>query len=97
MAYDKALKIGLPQRFLRYQFGPFIAYFHTARFEDLLALTDYALQITPNAEEAHLWRGWTYYRLGKKRDAIAEFRAALEANPHYADAKYALQFVGARP
>ncbi len=97
MAYDKALKIGLPQRFLRYQFGPFIAYFHTARFEDLLALTDYALQITPNSEEAHLWRGWAYYRLGKKRDAIAEFRAALEANPHDADAKYALQFLGARP
>ncbi len=97
MAYDKALKIGLPQRFLRYQFGPFIAYFHTARFDDLLSLTDYALQITPNSEEAHLWRGWAFYRLGKKREAIDEFRAALDANPHYEDAKYALQFVGVRP
>ncbi len=96
-AYDKALELGLPQRFLRYQFGPFIAYFHTARFNDLLHLTDYALQITPNSEEAHLWRGWALYRLGKKREAIEEFRAALEANPHYEDAKYALQFLGARP
>ena len=96
-AYDRALALGLPQRFLRYQFGPFIAYFHTARFDDLLSLADYALQITPNSEEAHLWRGWALYRLGKKREAIEEFRAALEANPHYEDAKYALQFLGVRP
>ncbi len=96
-AYDKALKLGLPQRFLRYQFGPFIAYFHTARFNDLLNLADYALKVTPNSEEAHLWRGWALYRLGKKREAIDEFRAALEANPHYEDARYALQFLGARP
>ncbi|NPA92346.1 MAG: tetratricopeptide repeat protein [Chloroflexi bacterium] len=96
-AYDQALRLGLPQRFLRYQFGPFIAYFHTGRFQDLLALTEYALKITPNSEEAHLWRGWAYYRLGERQKAIEEFRAALEANPHYEDAKYALQFVGARP
>ncbi len=96
-AYDKALKLGLPQRFLRYQFGPFIAYFHTARFNDLLNLADYALKVTPNSEEAHLWRGWALYRLGKKREAIAEFRAALEANPRYEDALYALRFLGVMP
>ena len=27
---------GLPQRMLRYQFGPFFAYFHTGRIDDLL-------------------------------------------------------------
>ncbi len=96
-AYDQALKLGLPQRFLRYQFGPFIAYFHTGRFHDLLALTEYALKVTPNSEEAHLWRGWAYYRLGERQKAIAEFRAALEANPHYEDAKYALRFLGVQP
>ncbi len=96
-AYDQALRLGVPQRFLRYQFGPFIAYFHTGRFQDLLALTEYALKITPNSEEAHLWRGWAYYRLGERQKAIEEFRAALEVNPYYEDAKYALQFVGARP
>ena len=96
-AYDEALRLGLPQRFLRYQFGPFMAYFHTGRMQDLLALTEYALKITPNSEEAHLWRGWAYYRLGERQQAIEEFRAALEANPHYEDAKYALQFLGAQP
>jgi len=37
-AYDSARQIGLPQRMLRYQFGPFIAYFHAARYDDLLAV-----------------------------------------------------------
>ncbi len=48
---------GLPQRMLRYQFGPFLAYFNALRTEDLLALTDYALDRTANSEEALLWRG----------------------------------------
>ncbi len=34
-AYDTARKIGFPQRMLRYQFSPFIAYFHSLRTEDL--------------------------------------------------------------
>jgi len=96
-AYDRARQIGLPQRFLRYQFGPFIAYFHTGRFEDLLALADYALRITKNSEEAHLWRGWSLYRLGDRQGAIEAFRAALEANPTYQDARYALHFLGVTP
>ena len=52
-SYDQARKLGLPQRMLRYQFGPFMAYFHTQRNDDLMTLTEYALKITPNSEEAH--------------------------------------------
>ncbi len=97
LAYDRARAIGLPQRMLRYQFGPFFAYFHTRRLDDLLALTEYALKITPNAEEAMLWHGWALYRSGDTNGAIADFRAALEQNPNYADAKYALDFAQANP
>jgi tetratricopeptide (TPR) repeat protein len=92
-AYDKAREIGLPQRMLRYQFGPFFAYFHTGRIADLMALAKYALQRTPTSEEALLWQGWGYYRLGKTKDAIDDFQAALEQNPNYGDAQYALDFV----
>ena len=92
-AYDQARRLGWPQRMLRYQFGPFFAYFHSGRIEDLLALTEYALQRTPNSEEAHLWRGWALYRLGDRQGAIAEFQAALDARPGYPDARYALDFV----
>ncbi|MFN2233661.1 MAG: C39 family peptidase [Anaerolineales bacterium] len=93
LAYDEARKIGWPQRMLRYQFGPFFAYFHAGRNEDLLTLTEYALQRTPNSEEAHLWRGWGRYRNGDVNGAVADFRAALEVNPNNWDAQYALDFV----
>ena len=92
-AYDRARQIGWPQRMLRYQFGPFFAYFHTGRNEDLLTLTEYALRVTPKSEEAHLWRGWALYRQGDVNGAVAEFRKALEINPNYWDAQYALDFV----
>ncbi len=96
-AYDQARTLGLPQRMLRYQFGPFFAYFHSGRIEDLLALTTYALQRTPNSEEALLWHGWGLYRQGNTTQAIAHFRTALEANPTSQDARHALDFVGASP
>jgi len=96
-AYDTARQIGLPQRMLRYQFGPYFAYFFSGRNDDLLALTDYALQRTPNSEESLLWRGWGRYRAGDSFKAIDDFNAALEENPFYEDAKYALDYVIANP
>jgi len=96
-AYDQARTLGLPQRMLRYQFGPFFAYFHTDRIDDLLALTEYALQRTPNSEEALLWHGWALYRKGDPNRATEQFRKALEANPYSQDASYALNFLGAAP
>lgn len=92
-AYDRARQIGLPQRMLRYQFGPFMAYFHTGQIEELIALTEYALKITPNSEEALLWHGWAMYRKGNIAQALKDFQQALTENPNYVDAQYALDFV----
>ena len=92
-AYDQARALGLPQRMLRYQFGPFFAYFNTGRMDDMRTLIDYALARTPNAEEAWLWRGWAYYRDGDDREAEASFRQALAENPNYLDANLALEFL----
>jgi tetratricopeptide (TPR) repeat protein len=94
-AYDRARELGLPQRMLRYQFGPFMAYFHGGRLDELATIIDYALKITRNSEETYLWRGWMYYRRGLRAQAIEDFRRALEENPYYQDALYALEFVGA--
>ena len=96
-AYDTARNLGFPQRMLRYQFGPFFAYFFGTRNDDLLALAEYALKITPNSEEALLWRGWGRYRAGDRNEAIADFQAALQHNPTYQDAQYALDFVASNP
>lgn len=92
-AYDKARQLGLPQRMLRYQFGPFLAYFHGGRIDDLMALVDYALKTTPNSEEALLWKGWALYRQGKRDESGNLFKKALEARPGYSDAIYALNFL----
>jgi tetratricopeptide (TPR) repeat protein len=96
-AYDTARTLGLYQRMLRYQFGPFFAYFHAAMTTELLAVTDYALQRTPNSEEALLWHGWAQYRLGKKLEAVADWQKALEYHPGYQDSQYALDFIAANP
>lgn len=92
-AYDKARDAGLPQRMLRYQFGPFFAYFHTNRIDDLIALADYALKRTPTSEEAMLWKGWAMYRKGDREAAVKLFQDALDARPDYPDALYALTFM----
>ena len=96
-AYDTALILGLPWRFTRYQFGPYIAYFHSGRTEDVIALTEATLQRTAKAEEARLWQGWAYYRLGDVGAAIEDFRTALIINPNYLDAHYALEYLGIGP
>lgn len=93
-AYDNALSLGLPWRFTRYQFGPYIAYFNQGRFEDMIDLADATLARTPKAEESLLWRGWARFRLGESAAAVRDFRAALGVNPNYLDAQYALEFMG---
>jgi tetratricopeptide (TPR) repeat protein len=96
-SYDEARQIGLPQRMLRYQFGPFFAYFHAFRNDDLMALAEYTLQLTPNSEEALLWHGWGLYRDGDTFGATQEWQKALEANPNFNDAQYALDYVRSNP
>jgi len=96
-AYDTALVLGIPWRFTRHQFGPYIAYYNVGRFEDVITLTETTLNRAPKAEEALLWHGWASFQLGDAQTAIADFRAALRVNPNYIDAKYGLEFLGVSP
>ncbi len=96
-AYDKARELGLPQRMLRYQFGPFFAYFHSWRLEDLQALIEYALEITPQSEEAWIWKGWLHVRLGENDKALRAFCRAYVLNPTFPDVHNGLQYLGASP
>ncbi|MEK6222800.1 MAG: C39 family peptidase [Chloroflexota bacterium] len=96
-AYDQAREIGIPQRMLRYQFGPFFTYFNLQNSVTLLALADYAISITSNSEEAWLWKGWAHYQKGEREPAVEAFREAYWANIYSADAQYALEFMDATP
>lgn len=85
-AFAQARQIGLPQRMLRYQFGPLEAAYATGNVDDLFLLSNYALDRTPNSEEALTWKGWAY--ILNKQDASAKsfFQRALEAHPNDAAA-----------
>lgn len=95
LAYDKAREIGLPLRMFRYQFGPFLAYFHAGRNDDLLVLTDYARGVTEMSEEAWLWYGYGLYRKGDYDGARASWQKADKINPNFYEdqAQNALQLV----
>ncbi|MCL5428606.1 MAG: C39 family peptidase [Chloroflexi bacterium] len=96
-SFDRAREIGLPMRMLRYQFGPFFAYYNVGRMDDLNELLDYALQITPESEEAFIWKGWMLYRQGDNNRAISQFLLAQEANPKSVYVAQALSFMGVTP
>ncbi|MCC7118598.1 MAG: C39 family peptidase [Anaerolineales bacterium] len=95
LAYDQAREIGLPLRMFRYQFGPFLAYFHSNRNADLLALTDYARSVTDMSEEAWLWYGYGLYRNGDYSGAKKAWQKAESINPNFFEdqANQALQLV----
>jgi tetratricopeptide (TPR) repeat protein len=94
LAYDKSRELGLPLRMFRYQFGPFFAYFHSNRIDDLLVLTDYARGITDMSEEAWLWYGWGLYRKGDTEGALSAWNKALSINgAPYVDARSAIQLI----
>ena len=83
LAYDKAREIGLPLRMFRYQFGPFLAYFHSNRNDDLLVLTEYARNVTDMSEEAWLWYGFGLYRNGDYEGALKAWEKADKINPNF--------------
>ena len=93
LAFDRARELSLPLRMFRYQFTPFLAYFHSGRNDDLLVLADYARGVTEMSEETWLWYGWGLYRKGDYDEARAAWNKALDIHPGYADAEYALTFV----
>ena len=96
-AFDQAFQLGLPWRFMRYQFGPYISYYNVGRYEDVIALADSTLRRTPECEESFLWRGWAKLALGDGQGARDDFLRSLKVNPNYLDGQYALDFIGQSP
>jgi tetratricopeptide (TPR) repeat protein len=83
LAYDKARELGLPLRMFRYQFGPFLSYFHSGRNDDLLVLTDYSRGVTEMSEETWLWYGYGLYRQGDNAGALKAWNKADSINPNF--------------
>jgi hypothetical protein len=102
-AYDRAFALyptipedDRPWRMLWYQFGPFEAYYHTGRHQDVLNLahTTLASLIEPTLEEAYYWAGMARQALGDSERALENMQIALELNPNYVAARQQLQAWG---
>jgi tetratricopeptide (TPR) repeat protein len=89
-AFDQARLLGLPWRMLWYQFGPFEAYLHVGRYQDVLDLAAANLRQAGNLEESHYYRGLALRALGQAGQARQAFEQALRYNPNFAPARQAL-------
>lgn len=90
MAYDRARQIGLPWRMLWYQFGPFQAYYETARYQEVVALANVTIKTTDSVEEIYYWKGMGLKAQGDIAGARQAWQRALELNPNYAEVAAAL-------
>jgi len=102
-AFDAAfgLYAALPQdvrpwRALWYRTEPYAAYYHTARYQDVVNLANTALSTLnePVLEEAYYWRGLAKEALGDLEGAIQDLQKAAALNPNYAPAAEQLQRLG---
>ncbi len=89
-AYDHARQLGLPWRMTWYQFGWFEAYLNAGRYDDVLALADATIKVTPNIEEMYYYKGLVLKALGNSDAARSQFELALKYNPNFAPARQVL-------
>lgn len=90
-AYDTAFALyaALPEnerpwRLLWYQDGPYAAYYHTGRYQDVINLAHATLVNVdkPVLEETYYWRGMAKAALGDRDGAIQDLRRAYTLNPN---------------
>lgn len=102
-AYDRAFEVFAslplserPWRLMWYVDGPYAAYYHTGRYEDVISLAQSTLVNVdkPVLEETYYWRGKAREALGDLDAAIADYRRAYDLNPRSTPAGEELQRLG---
>jgi tetratricopeptide (TPR) repeat protein len=105
-AYDTAFSLYAalpleerPWRLLWYQDGPYVAYYQTGRYQDVINLAHTALVNVDKAvlEETYYWRGMAKEALGDRAGAIEDLTRAFTLNPNSTPAGEALQRLNASP
>jgi tetratricopeptide (TPR) repeat protein len=99
-AYDNAFSLyaALPEnerpwRLLWYQDGPYNAYYHTGRYQDVINLAHSTLINVdkPVLEETYYWRGMAKEAMGDRQGAIEDLTRAYNLNPNSTPAGDELQ------
>lgn len=95
MAFDQAFGVyadldvgpfGRPWRMTWYQIGPYLAYYHSGRFQDTLALAQQTLDNSKEPKalpETYYWAGMASAALGMNAEARVYFDKALEYHPNW--------------
>jgi tetratricopeptide (TPR) repeat protein len=79
----------MPFRTMWYQFGPYEAYYHVGRYDDVVELANNTASTTLYVEEINYWRGMAYAALGRTEDAIFQFDETLRFNRNFVEAQTA--------
>ena len=82
-----------PWRLLWYQDGPYAAYYHTGRYQDVIDLAHTTLINVdkPVLEETYYWRGMAKAALGDQQGAIEDLQMAASLNPNSTPAEEELR------
>jgi hypothetical protein len=88
-----------PWRLMWYQDGPYAAYYHTGRYQDVVNLAHTTLINIdkPVLEETYYWRGMAKEALGDRAGAIEDLTRAFNLNPNSTPAGEALQRINSAP
>ncbi|RIK35671.1 MAG: hypothetical protein DCC55_29580 [Chloroflexi bacterium] len=90
-AFAQAQMLGLPTRMHWYQYEPLQALYEAGSLEELVRLVDATLVNATGIEELHYWKGLALAGLGESGPAHQSLRRALEIQPNYRQARYALE------
>lgn len=73
-----------------------IAEYGMGKYLDALKTLELALAVKSSYDEAYYWMGRCYEKLGKKAEAIDNYKQALQLSPNYVEAKDALAKMGVK-
>lgn len=82
-----------------YQTGPYQAYYHAGRYQDVINLSTTTLDAMsePVLEESFYWRALAREASGDNKGAIKDLRWALKYHPGFEPALTKLQQLGITP
>jgi hypothetical protein len=105
-AYDQAYQAyatleakGRPYRITFYQTGPYFAYYHSGRYQDVINLATQTIGATPEPflEENFYWRALAKLALDDREGALQDLRDSLDAHPNFGPSVLQLQAMGETP
>lgn len=86
-AFEAGMALGLPWRYFWYEFSVFEAYYHTERYDDLIALAEKTLLSSKGIEELYYYIGLAREAQGDIPRAKGNLEMAIFRNANFAEAQ----------